>query len=360
MLKNYQIGEQKLIKETKSVHWQPDIQLHKLLLFIFTAIGIYLCYAMALPFLPALVWATTFAVLFSPFQTWLELKVKNQNLATLVAVFAISLMAIAPAILVGQQLAVQAINGALLIEAKVNDGLWQRIIDDQPRLAPLVKELEAQINLPETIKNFSLWVTNSAGAFIKGSLYQLVGFILTIYMLFFFLRDRHAIKQGLSKLLPLSDREAVDLFTHIDDTIHATVYGTLGISLAQGFLGGLMFWWLGLPAPLLWGLVMALLAFIPMLGAFIIWGPAALFLLVEGNWQQAIILMLWGVLVVGTVDNLLRPMLMANRLKLHTLLMFVSLVGGLLAFGSSGIILGPVVLAITLFLISVWTARKEN
>ena len=119
-----------------------------------------------------------------------------------------------------------------------------------------------------------------------------------------------------------------------------------------------MFWWLGLPAPLLWGVMMGFLAIIPVLGSSVIWLPAALFLALEGNWVQAIILVMWGMLVVGTVDNLLRPILVGNRLKQHTLLVFMSLVGGLLLFGSSGLILGPVVLATTIFLISIWATKK--
>lgn len=343
-----------MIKKTNGSHWPNDKQLKTLLLTLLTGLGVYLCLKMALPFLPALVWALTFAVLFAPFQIWLELKLKHTNLATLVAVFTISIMVIAPAIMVGQQLAIQAVNGTQLIEAKVNTGDWRRIFDAQPKLVPIVKHIEKQINLPDTIKSFSLWVNNSAGAIVKGSVYQVIGFVITIYMLFFFLRDRQVITQALCKLLPLSDTEVKDLFKHIGDTIHATVYGTLAIAAAQGFLGGLMFWWLDLPAPLLWGLIMGLLAVIPLLGAFIIWGPAAIFLVLEGHWTQAIILVLWGMLVVGTIDNLLRPFLMGNRLHQHTLLVFISLVGGLLLFGSAGLILGPVLLAVTLFLISVW------
>ena len=346
-----------MIKNTDGIYWQNVKQLKILLLIFFTGLGVYLCLKMALPFLPALVWALTFAVLFAPFQIWLEIKFKHANLASLVAVFTISIMVIAPAIMVGQQLAIQAVNGTQLIEAKVNTGDWRRIIDAQPKLAPIVKYIEKQINLPDTIKSFSLWVSNSAGALVKGSVYQVIGFVLTIYMLFFFLRDRQEITKELCKLLPLSDTEIKDLLKRIGDTIHATVYGTLAIAAAQGFLGGLMFWWLDLPAPLLWGLIMGLLAVIPLLGAFIIWGPAAIFLVLEGHWAQAIILVLWGMLVVGTIDNLLRPFLMGNRLHQHTLLVFISLVGGLILFGSAGLILGPVVLAITLFLISVWASR---
>ena len=330
------------------------------LLLILTGLAIYICFLMAMPFLPAMVWALALTVLFTPLQIWLETKIKHPTLAAIAAVLIISSIVIVPALFVGQQLALQAVSGAQLIETKVESGEWRHLLNSHPRLAPIVELVEQHINLPDTVKSFTVWVRNSAGAVIKGSLYQIIGFVITIYLLFFFLRDREVITQTLCNLLPLTASQATDLVKLIADTIHATVYGVLAVALVQGTLGGLMFWWLGLPAPLLWGLMMSFLAVIPMLGTSIIWLPAALYLALQGHWQQSIILVLWGMLVVGTIDNLLRPMLVGSRLNLHTLLAFLSVVGGIILFGSSGLILGPVVLAITLFLISIWAGKIIN
>ena len=131
----------------------------------------------------------------------------------------------------------------------------------------------------------------------------------------------------------------------------------LAVAAVQGLLGGLMFWWLGLPAPLLWGVVMALLAVVPVLGAYVVWIPAALFLAMQGEWGKAMILSVWGGVVVGTIDNLLRPILVGKRLKLHSVLACMSVVGGLILFGPSGIILGPVILTITMVLLEIWRSR---
>ena len=332
----------------------------RFLLFLATGLAVYLCYLMALPFLPALVWALALAVLFAPLQVWLESKLKYTSSAALISVLVISVMVIVPVLFVGQQLAVQAVSGAQLIEKKVESGDWRRLLNSQPRFAPIIEKVEQQINLPDTVKSFTVWMSNSAGSLIKGSIFQIIGFVITIYLLFFFLRDRQLAKQHLASFLPLSNTQSQQLFKHIGDTIHAIVYGTLAVAAVQGCLGGFMFWWLDLPAPLLWGVMMSTLAVIPVLGTSIIWLPAALFLALEGNWAQGLILVLWGMLVVGTVDNLLRPMLVGNRLHQHTLLVFISLVGGLMLFGSSGLILGPVVLAITLFLISIWSTNHIN
>lgn len=118
-----------------------------------------------------------------------------------------------------------------------------------------------------------------------------------------------------------------------------------------------MFWWLGLPAPLLWGLVMGLLAVVPVLGAFVVWIPATLFLALEGSWGKALILTVWGGVVVAGIDNVLYPILIGNRLKLHTIPAFISVLGGLILFGPSGLILGPVALTITIMLLEIWRSR---
>lgn len=131
------------------------------------------------------------------------------------------------------------------------------------------------------------------------------------------------------------------------DTIHATVFGTVTVAAVQGLLGGLIFWWLGLPAPILWGAVMALLAIVPVLGAFVVWLPVAIFLAASGHWGQAVILTLWGTVVAGLIDNLLYPILVGKRLRLHTVPVFLAIVGGLAVFGAAGVILGPVILALT-------------
>lgn len=109
--------------------------------------------------------------------------------------------------------------------------------------------------------------------------------------------------------LPLTKPETEQVLRRVAETVHATVYGPLAVAAVQGTLGGLMFWALGLPTPLLWGLVMGLLSIVPVLGALIVWIPAAILLLMEGSWVRGLILAAWGGLVVGRIDNVLRPML---------------------------------------------------
>jgi predicted PurR-regulated permease PerM len=301
-------------------------------------LGAILCYLMALPFLPVLVWAFALAVLFTPIQRLLESKLKRPSLAAIITTLLIALIVVVPAIFVGQQLFLELVGGAQLIENMIASGSLQQALQEQPQLSLLAEKIGNYIDWSGTINTFTSWLGASAGEVVKASAFQILGLCLIFYLLFFFLRDRHAALKSILYLSLFSQTETDLLFKRIGDTIYATVYGTFLISLIQGLLGGLMFWWLGLPEPLLWGVIMGMLAIIPVLGPFIIWVPAALFLALSGNWIDSLTLTFWGVFVVGTIDNLLYPILMGNRLKLHTILAFLSIVGGLIFFGSAGLI----------------------
>jgi predicted PurR-regulated permease PerM len=335
-------------------------QLHVLVLMSATALGLYLCYRMALPFVPALTWALALAVLFMPVHRWLKSTVKNSNLAGSVSVLVIALIVIVPATFMGQRLVSEAAAGADVMRARVDSGEWQRLLDGHPRVAPFAQQLGQQIDLPGIIGTIATWLTSVAGAFIKGSVMQAVDLLLTFYLLFYFLRDHRALLALLRSLSPLSETEMDSLVSRVGDTVYATVYGTLTVAAVQGSLGGVMFWWLGLPAPLLWGLVMAALAVVPVLGAFVVWVPAALVLTLEGSWVKALILALWGGVVVGGIDNVIYPILVGNRLKLHTIPAFMAIVGGLIVFGPSGLILGPTALTVTIVLLEIWKSRTRE
>jgi predicted PurR-regulated permease PerM len=346
------------MKHTENANeWGSRRHIHVLELMAATALGIYLCYRMVLPFVPALTWALALAVLFMPVHRWLASTVKRPNLAASVSVVVIGLIVVVPTTFVGQRLVSEAARGANTITAKIESGEWQRVLDNHPRVAPIAQRIERQIDLPGAISTIAAWLTDAAASFVTGSVIQAIGVLLTFYLLFYFLRDQRAVLLLLRSLSPLSAAEMDRLFSRVGDTVYATVYGTLAVAAVQGTLGGLMFWWLGLPAPLLWGLVMGVLAVVPVLGAFVVWIPAALFLVLAGNWGKALILALWGGVVVGGIDNVMYPVLVGNRLELHTIPAFMAIVGGLMLFGPSGLILGPVALTVTVLLLEIWQSR---
>ena len=341
------------------LHEWPRGRAHVLVLTTATIAGLYACYRLLLPFIPAFAWALTAAVLFAPLHRRIEARLMRPSLAAGISVIAVAAIVLVPGLMVAGRLIEEAGRGAVAIRTAIDSGEWQAAIDAHSRIAPLVDLIVRQVNLPALIATAASWLTNTSASLVRGSITQAIGFLLTFYFLFYFLRDRRAALASMLNLSPLSETELTRIASRIVDTIHATFYGTIVCAAVQGALGGLMFLWLGLPAPLMWGVIMGLLAIVPVFGAFVIWIPAAAFLALNGHWGRALILTGWGAVVIGGIDNLLYPMLIGNRLRLHTVPAFVAVVGGLAVFGTSGVVLGPLVVTVTLALLEIWRARTR-
>ena len=322
--------------------------------------GVLLCLLIAWPFLGAITWAVALAILFSPLHTRIEATLKLPNVAAVLSVGILAIVVVVPAVFVVESLVTEAATGAVSIQERIASGELQKLLDTYPSIAPLGAWIDREFDLPSMMATIATWLSNIGATFVKGSFLQVAEVLLTFYLLFYFLRDRLAAQAMLKAWLPLAPGEVDLLFRRVVGTVHATVYGTLAVAGIQGLLGGLMFWALGLPTPLLWGLVMGLLSIVPVLGAFIIWIPAAILLLLDGSWARALILAVWGGIVVGGIDNLLRPMFVGNRLQLHTIPAFLSIIGGLVLFGAPGFILGPLVVTVTMLLVSLLNRRAAD
>ncbi|MDP1696921.1 MAG: AI-2E family transporter [Xanthomonadaceae bacterium] len=334
--------------------WGSQAHVHTLVMLAITLIALYLCFRMLVPFLSALAWALALAVLVMPLHRRLEARFKSVNLVAAVSVLIAALIVVVPVILVTVNMIDEAVIGVGHVQVQVTSGHWRSLIAEHPQLTALVDWIDIEFDIPGTVTAASGTLSDIAGNIVKGSLQQVVELLLIFYFLFYFLRDRRAALTSIRFLSPLSAPQMARLFERVSDTLHATLYGTFSVAMVQGALGGLMFWALGLPAPLLWGMVMGLLAIVPVLGAFLIWIPAAAFLLLTGHPVQALILAVWGTVMVGGIDNVLYPILVGNRLHMHTMQAFISIVGGLFVFGAAGLILGPVVLTTTTALFEVW------
>jgi predicted PurR-regulated permease PerM len=166
-----------------------------------------------------------------------------------------------------------------------------------------------------------------------------------LYLLFFFLRDGSEIAQRLKDAIPLRTEQKRALFNKFTIVIRAMFKGTILVAILQGLLGGVIFWLLGIPAALLWGVVMAFLSLLPAVGSALIWLPVALYLLSTGSVWQGLVLIAYGVLVIGLVDNFLRPFLIGMDTKLPDYVVLISTLGGIAIFGLNGFVIGPVIAA---------------
>ena len=325
-----------------------------------TIAAIWVCYLLAAPFFSTLVWAIALAILcVSPYQA-IQARLKNETVAAVITVLLVAVIVVAPSFFITARLVSETKAGVAFIQAQVTAGNWRDFVQAHAWLSALDNWVEQELDLSSLFSGIASWLTNSGTSFARTSAFQLVGILIVFYVLFYLLRDKREALATLRKLSPLPLEETDRLALRIADAVRAVVFGTLVVAAVQGALGGFMFWLLDLRAPLFWGLVMGLLSVIPVLGSFVVWIPAAILLAIEGDWGKALALSAWGALIIGTVDNFLRPALVGGRLQMHTLTMFFSLIGGVKLFGASGLILGPVAVATSMELLQFWRGRRRE
>lgn len=322
-----------------------------------------LCWLMVWPFLPAFSWAFALAVAAHPVHAWLRQKLPGRHLPALLCLFLVAVVLLIPGAFLVQRLVDEASHGVVKLRQPQQFERLQALLDSHPGLAAAYNWAAARVDLGNEAGRLTAavasWTSAFASSLFTGSVRAITQLILMLFALFYFLRDGDLILHNLRKLIPLGEAQVDRVFERISETIHASLYGKVVVASIQGLLGGLMFWLLGLPAPVFWGFIMALLSIVPVLGSFVIWAPAALALALQGSWGKTITLLIWGVLVVHPIDNILFPALVGSTLQLNGLLIFVSVVGGMIAFGPAGIVLGPVTLAVAIALFDIWQSQSE-
>jgi predicted PurR-regulated permease PerM len=227
------------------------------------------------------------------------------------------------------------------------DGLSRRLTAG---LAPLTRRLGVDPNaiVAWASEHAGEWIA-SAGQYTMSAAAGMGGAILSFAFIavgtFLLLRHAKPLVTAIPDLLPFERTRSEALLHRIGDVVHASLHGVVAIATIQGVLCGGMFWLLGIPAAALWGLVTVFASVVPFVGTAAVWVPGTVYLLSTGAWPKAIVLAVWGAAIVSSVDNVLRPRLVADRVRLSGLAMFVAMLGGLQAFGGLGIILGPVLFA---------------
>lgn len=327
-------------------------------LALLALLGVALCALVAYPLLSPLLWAMVLAVVAMPLLHWTERRIRQRSVATALVVAVVALLVTVPVVLVATQLLAQVSDAA---EAMRPDGAarraWNEMLAGQPALAKLVGTIDRLFDLGDIVAESKGGAANALQKALNVTVTGAAGWLIAFFLLFYFLRDRQAAQSALERYLPLRPAEVRELFGVAADTVHATVWGTMAVAVVQGTLGGLMFWALGLPGPLLWGVVMGLLSVLPLLGAALVWLPAAGWLALQGQWTPAVLLVGFGTIVIGLIDNLIYPLIVKGRMHLHTVPVFVAIIGGLFVFGASGIVFGPLLLALTDRLVRIWRRR---
>ena len=323
-----------------------------------TLIAIYLCWLMISPFVEVLLWAGVLVVVFYPVHQHILRRVRGPNLAALLSCVLVAVTILAPVTLVTLAIAREAVHAADNLEAGINrllapDSRFHHYVDRWVDIGDF-KAGEWKAALVQSVQDKGGTIAGQTFAILGRVLGAVIKIFFVVFTMYYFFRDGERIRAALLEVLPLEHEQSEQIFDHTREVIAASVNGVIVIAAVQGTLGGIAFAVLGVPSPLMWAAVMFITSMIPLGGSAIVWAPVALFLLFTGHWIQALLMVLWGGLVIGMLDNVLRPKLVGNRTRLHELLVFFSVIGGLAVFGPLGLVVGPVVVAIALALLDVF------
>ncbi|MEB5965079.1 AI-2E family transporter [Comamonas testosteroni] len=334
----------------------PPLPLHKRA-FILLLIAVTAGFGLVLQeYVVAIFWGVVFAIVFAPLHRKLLMRMPNRPTLAALATLLISLvMVILPLSLIGLSL----IKETAAIYDQVNSGnlsagnYVEQVFNALPSwLTPWMEKLhlgtleEIQTKLSNIALQASKLAATKAVGLGQNTLGFVVGFGVMLYLIFFLLRDGKELVARIWAATPLAAEHKRELAIKFITVIRATVKGNLAVAAAQGALGGLIFWILGIQGAILWAVVMAFLSLLPAVGAGLVWGPVAIYFLATGAITKGLVLATYGVLVIGLVDNVLRPLLVGKDTKMPDYVVLISTLGGMALFGLSGFVLGPAIAAL--------------
>jgi predicted PurR-regulated permease PerM len=332
-----------------------------------TAVALFFCYLLVAPFLRPIIFSVILAILFYPVHARIHRRIGSRNISAALSTTVVILLISSFSVFLGRAIVsgLQDIYQSLSRSGEARERLslfmvqlFDRTVELASRYIPIsVADLQSAI-LMQAEKAVAGLLSVSAAA-LGGMSSLALNAVIAFFILFFFLRDGRSMLRRAAVILPLKPSQVTRLFTCVKETLNAIVYGTLAMAALQGTLAGVAFWALGLTSPVLWGVVASLCALLPIIGTTFVLLPAIGMLIFSGHWIKGSILLIWAVAVVHPVDNVLRPYLIGERVKLSTLYVFLALLGGLRTFGGFGVFIGPLILAVTVALFKFLREEKR-
>lgn len=327
----------------------------------------YLCYQIFKPFFSPIAWAIVLAIVFYPLLGFGKRYIKSRSLASLVALFLILLMIIGPFSSISFMIAMELKELPRYLEEGGMQEIKRTI--ESPYIRGITEKIMKTFNVTEAeieksiLDNLSRFGKGLIDDFTKGVgniVSVSVNFVFMTFALFFMLKDGAAFLEKVSDYLPFTEEQKDRLISQTKDVIVSTIYGGVAVAIVQGSIGGLTFFFLGISSPALWGLAISIASFIPLIGAFGIWGPMTVYLFIRGDILQGIFLALVGTFIISLIDNILKPIIIGGRTKMPVLLIFFSVLGGIQLFGLIGLIMGPLVVAIFISVIDIFRHVEEG
>lgn len=330
------------------------------------------------PFFDTLIFASLVAVIFYPMQAWLMKKMGGRRtIPALITSLFLMFIFLLPLVLLSIFVVQEAANTFVVLEDKLHFVDFRGLsgFSDLPWLGEIIAKFSERFGLNEflaaydlnfitilrdLVENITSFIVNSAGSFFKGLSGVIVQLFIFLITVFYFFKDGDKVINYLKKLSPLPVEYETEIEAKLKESTYGVVVGNFGTALIQGFAGGLGFAIAGVDNIFLWGTLMAFASLIPYVGATIIWLPIAISLMFVGEYVGAGFLIIWGLMIVATVDNVVRPFLIGGQTKMHSLATFLVILGGILVFGLKGVIYGPIILTLTITLIHIYEKEYKD
>ncbi len=328
--------------------------------FLITLGVVLLCTLILRPFSSGIVGAIVLAIVTRRPYDWLASKIKNPSTCAAIALVLITIAVIVPTFFLAQELGQQALNAVNALRSAPSQNRIADFIANRPALAAQIEALTNSIDINNAARSTAAYLGGNLAGFLGNSVRIITQLVVLLFLLFFLFRDRALALTALRAILPLRDDETDELLARVGDTILATALGRLTIAVVQGLLAGLAFWVLGVPGVILWAFTLTAFAMVPAFGSFLVWGPVAIYLGLSGHWGKAALLGIWGAFIVSTIDNILYPILVGSRMRAHTAIILLAVLGGIAFFGPVGVVLGPVLFTIAATLLDIWHARTSQ
>lgn len=339
---------------------ESDLQRKTLLLLVVLVTLAF--FWILLPYYGAVFWAVVLSILFAPLQRRLAQRYKwKRNLTSVLTLMVCIIVAVLPVIVVSGLMVQEGASLYKSIESGDLDIAHYVIQAKHALPVPAQNLLDRfgmgnldgmQDKITKSAMQGSQFFATQAFSFGQGTFEFLVSFGIMLYLVFFFLRDGPDLVRRVRGAVPLAEQQKRRLQLKFTRVVRATVKGNMLVAITQGALGGLIFWFLDIPSSLLWAVLMAFLSLLPAVGAGVVWAPVAVYFLLNGQVWQGVVLGLYGVFVIGLVDNVLRPILVGKDTKMPDYLVLISTLGGLAVFGLNGFVIGPLIAAL---FISSWS-----
>lgn len=328
------------------------------------AVVLYFVVRILLPFLPALAWAAILATVFYPLFARIARLVRRPSLASGLTCVLLTLAIVLPVMVLLVLLAGESANAYRMLEARIKSGGAGELA--QLRNAPAYLWFLARLRefgLPEpnlsdaamrALRGVSEFLVSHSASVFSGFMHFALNFFVMLFTLYYLLLHGPKMLQDFRRLSPLHREHEERIMEKFRGVVQATFAGALATALIQGTVGGLVFLFFGLPSPLLWGAVMAFLSLVPVVGTALVWGPVAIYYVLTGVVWKGLLLLVIFAGVVGSVDNVVKPMLIKRGTGIHTLWIFLSILGGVGVFGFLGFVLGPFFLTILFVVIEIY------